>query len=386
MVDIALLHSKEFEVDDDCEHVIIAEAPGRLHFLGDHSQPNHGVFLCSGIDRSIRIAVSARKDTSLRFFTAETGERKRSSLANLHYKREDRWANYCKTALYIFGKLGFPLKGMNFTISGDVPRNISLAASCAMEVASAIALRRFFGSNLSDDELILKLTESHSEFYEGENCFIDYLAIINAKKDHFLVIDEENAKVAKIKNPFAKHKILLLDSRVPLIDVASELKNRNTALEKGFKTLSAKKKGSSLKDYKKSDLDDLMGSLSEEVRRRCQFVIQENERVIDIAKSIKDGSKESFAKTLYHSHEGLRDLLEVSCPEIDWLVKRAQETPGIIGARMTGKGFGGCVFVILPSNLAEDYESKMDDYERIFGFRPITHELRPSGAAKLIAK
>ncbi|GMO48790.1 MAG: galactokinase [Termitinemataceae bacterium] len=386
MTDTALLHSKEFEIEDGGERIIIAEAPCRLHILGDHGQIDYGFFLsCTG-DRSVTVALSQRKDSSLRFFSAELGERKRSSLANLRYKREDRWANYCKVALFIFGELGFPLKGMNFTISSDVPRNISLAASSSIEVASALALRKFFGATLSDEDLIEHLAKVHREFFPEQNSLVDYLAIINAKKDHFLMIDEETRSVKRIKNPFAKCKILLLDSKVPSIDVETELRGRRNALTNGAKILSNDGMIRSLKLFSKSDLDELMGSLNEEVRRRCLFVIQEHERIALAVKALQTGDKEGFSKLLYHSHEGLRDLYEVSCPEIDWLVKRAQEIPNAVGARMTGSGFGGCVYVIIPSNLAEEYNSRMDDYERIFGFRPVTYEIRTAGSAKLLTK
>lgn len=129
-----------------------------------------------------------------------------------------------------------------------------------------------------------------------------------------------------------------------------------------------------------------MGSLNEEIRRRCLFVMQEHARIVEVQKVLKDGDREAFLKLLMHSHEGLRDLYEVSCPETDWLVKRALEIPGVVGSRMTGNGFGGCVFVILSASMATEYESKMDDYERIFGFRPVTYELHTAGAARLITK
>ncbi|MDR2842847.1 MAG: galactokinase [Spirochaetaceae bacterium] len=386
MIDTASLHRKEFEIDDGSERIVIAESPGRLHFLGDHGQPDNGIFLTSGVDRVVRVAVSLRKDSSLRFFTAEIGERKRSSLANLRYKREDRWANYCKAALNVFANLGCELKGVNFTISGDIPQHISLSSSSAIEVASALALRRLLLPSLSDKDLICKLAASHAEFYNGKNRIVDYLTMVCAKKDHFLIIDEATLDVKRIKNPFTKYKILLLDSRVPLIDAESELKLRRKEIEKGFELLNAKNKAKSFKEFNKDDLDELMGSLNEEVRRRSLFVIQENERVLESEKWLIDADKDVFSRDIFHSHEGLRDLFEVSCPEIDWLVKRAQEIPGVIGARMTGKGFGGCVYVIIASTAVEEYESKMDDYERIFGFRPVIYEIHLSGAAKLLVK
>jgi galactokinase len=249
-----------------------------------------------------------------------------------------------------------------------------------------MALRRLFMPAMNDADLLSRLTASHAEFFNGKSRMTDYLAMMNAKKDHFLIVDQETLEVVKIKNPFAKHKILIFDSRVPLIDVDNELKIRLNDLKTGLEILSQKKKGKSLKDFTQDDLDELMGSLNEDVRRRCLFVMQERERIKIAAEALLAGDKDLFAKTLYHSHEGLRDLYEASCPETDWLVKRASEQNGVLGSRMTGKGFGGCVYIIIQNNVIEEYEKRMDDYERIFGFRPVVYEVKPAGGAKLIAK
>ena len=107
-------------------------------------------------------------------------------------------------------------------------------------------------------------------------------------------------------------------------------------------------------------------------------------RIHEIEKALHEKDAEAFARIIYHSHEGLRDMYEVSCPETDWLVKRAQETPGIIGSRLTGKGFGGCTYAIIRSDIADEYQKKFDDYERIFGFRPVSYEVQPAAAARVL--
>jgi galactokinase len=111
------------------------------------------------------VAVSLRKDSSLRFYAADLGERKRTTLANLKYKREDRWANYIKVAIHIFAELGCPIKGLNFTLAGDIPQEIGLASSSAIEVAAAVALRSFFKSNISEQELLNRLCLAHTLFF-----------------------------------------------------------------------------------------------------------------------------------------------------------------------------------------------------------------------------
>ena len=262
MTDIVSIHRKEYEVGYGADDKIIAsEAPGCLHYLGDHGQLNDALYFSSSIDRTVQVAISLRKDSSLRFYAADTGERKRASLTNIRYKREDRWANYVKTAMLIFSEMGCKVQGLNVTMFGNIPKNLSLSSSQAIEVASALVLRRFFLSNMGDKELLGRLNAAHSSFYEGENKVIDYLCIMYARKNNFLLINEEKLDITRIRNPFSKYKIMLFDSRVPLIDVESELRLRRKEIEKGFQMLSKKRQGFSFKDYAPSDLDDLTGAL-----------------------------------------------------------------------------------------------------------------------------
>jgi galactokinase len=385
MIDIVSIHRKEYELGQDADDKIIAgEAPGCLHYLGDHGQLRDALYLSSSIDRAVQVAISLRKDNSLRFFAADAGERKRTTLANLRYKREDRWSNYVKTALSLFAEMGCKIRGLNVTILGNIPKHLSLSSNQAIEVASALVLRRFFLSNLGDKELLARLSAAHTSFYETENKMVDYLCIMNARKNHFLIVNEEKLDVTRIKNPFSKHKIMLFDSRVPLIDVESELRLRRRDIEKGFEMLSKKKQGFSFKDYTISDLDELMGSLNEEVRRRSLFVVQEIGRIHEVEKALANKNEDIFARAIFHSHEGLRDMYDVSCPETDWLVKRAQEIPGIIGSRLTGKGFGGCTYAVIRTDVLDEYQKKFEDYERIFGFHPVAYEIQPAAAAKIL--
>ncbi|MDR1100343.1 MAG: galactokinase [Treponema sp.] len=385
MLDIGPIHHREYEIDAGrSEPVVIAEAPGRVHYLGEHGEPKAGLYLSSAIDRYIRAAVSLRKDNSLRFFAADLGERKRTTLVNLKYKREDRWANYIKVAIHVFAELGFPVKGLNFTISGNIPQQVGLASSSAIEVAAAVALRKLFQAAVNDRELLRRLTASQTLFFGKNTDSVDYLVAFSAKKDQFLVIDESSLEVKKIKSPLAKYKILIMDSRVPRMGVEDELKQRRQDIRKGLELLSQKREGASFRDYAASDLVESMGNLPEEIRRRSLHVVQEIRRVYDAEECMRRPDFPGLSRLVFHSHESLRDLYEVSCPEIDWLVKRAQELEGVICSRMTGQGFGGCTYTILREDAIEEYKRRLEDYERIFGFHPVIYEVRPATGTRLV--
>ncbi|MDR3166471.1 MAG: galactokinase, partial [Treponema sp.] len=220
MMDIGPIHRTEYELDADrSEPVVIAEAPGRVHYLGEHGEPKAALFLSSAIDRYIRVAVSLRKDNSLRFYAADLGERKRTTLVNLKYKREDRWANYIKVAIHLFAELGYPVKGLNFTMAGNIPQQVGLASSAAIEIAAAVALRGFFSANINDKELLSKLILSQAVFFGKNINAVDYAITLSAKKDQFLMVDETTLEVKRVKSPLSKYKILIMDSRVPRMGV-----------------------------------------------------------------------------------------------------------------------------------------------------------------------
>ncbi|MDR3341312.1 MAG: galactokinase [Treponema sp.] len=385
MMDIGPIHRKEYELDADrSEPIVIAEAPGRVHYLGEHGEPKAGLFFSSAIDRYVRVAVSIRKDNSLRFYAADPGERKRTTLINLKYKREDRWANYIKVAIQVFAELGCPVKGLNFTLSGDIPQQIGLASSQAIEVAAVVALRGFFAVDISDEDLLNRLISAKEVFFGKNTNAVDYIIAMSAEKDHFLVVDEATLDLRTVESSFAAYKILIMDSRVPRMGVEDELKHRRQDIKKGLELLAKKKPGDSFRDFAAADLIDSLGNFPEELRRRSMHIVQELRRVYDAEDALKKADFPALSKIIFHSHESLRDLYEVSCPEIDWLVKRAQEIEGVLGSRMTGQGFGGCTYTIIKEDAIEEYRRRLEDYERIFGFHPIIYEVQPAAGARLV--
>jgi galactokinase len=280
--------------------------------------------------------------------------------------------------------LGYPAKGLNFTLVGDIPQQVGLASSTALEVAAATALRGFFQVNITDRQLLGKLMASQTLFFGKNTSPVDYLIMLSARKDNFLVVDEESTEVKRIKSPLTKYKILIMDSRVPRLGVEDELKERRQDIKKGLELLTQKKQGINFRNFAAMDLVEAMGDFPEEIRRRCMHIVQELSRVNDAGEALKKGDLPALTRIFFHSHESLRDLYEVSCPEIDWLVKRAQEIDGVLGSRMTGQGFGGCTYTFISENAVEEYRRRLDDYERIFGFHPLTYEVRIAGSARLV--
>ena len=356
--------------------VVTAKAPGIIHFLGGHCSPFAGLFLSTTINRYIQIAVSPRKDNSLRFYAVDFEEHRRVSMNNLKYRKEDRWANYIKTAIYAFIKLGCPVKGMNFTVLGNIPQQIGLASSSAIEVAAAIALQGLFHSKIADMELAQYLAKAHHWVFGRDPDLAGYITGLCGKKDQLLLIDEINFTVKKIASPFSRCKIVLIDSRVHRLGIETELAIRKEELKSALEMLSHGRMDLNLRELAEAELIESIGDLPEEIRRRILHVVQEIRRVLDAKECLLHTDLPGFSRILFHSHDSLRDLFELSCPEIDWIVKRARETDGIFGARMNGTGLGGCVYTIIKTEAVKEYKKKIEDYEKIFGFHPAIYEIK----------
>jgi galactokinase len=379
MKDIAALHRAEYDDAPD----IIAAAPGVVKFLGEHTEASDGMVLAAALSFEIQVAISLRRDSSLRFFAADLGERKRTSVGNLKFKREDRWANYPKGVLDLLVKEGLPAKGVNFTITGDIPIGLGLASSAALGLASALAFKELFGLNKRGEELAELARRAETDFLGHPVPSYDHLAGAAPAGGTVSIVDLRTDRRRAVPFLDGNNIVVLTDSKVPRINVDAELKQR---AEDCMKCLAVLARGSSktLRDFGPEEVDELMGSLPESVRRRCLHVVEEIARVAEAEEALIKGDAAAFGRAVNKSHSSLRNLYEVSCPEIDWLAKRAVEIDGVLCSRLTGKGFGGCTVTVMDESSLPEYRKRLEDYERIFGFRPAIHETRLAGGLRVV--
>jgi galactokinase len=379
MKDIAALHRAEYDAPPD----IVAAAPAVVKFLGEHTEGSDGLVLAAAISFEIRVAVSLRRDASLRFFAADLGERKRTSLSNLKFKREDRWANYPKGVLDLFFKEGSPPKGVNFTLTGDIPVGLGLASSAALGLSSALALRDLFGLSQKGEELAEMARKAEEEFLGRPVPLYDHLSAIAPGGGTASIVDLRTGRRRAVPFLDDEYLVVLTDSKVPRLNVDAELRQRSEDSRKCLALL-ARGGAKTLRDFRAEEVDELMGQLPESVRRRGLHVVEEMARVAEAEEALVKGDPLAFGRTLNKSHTSLRNLYEVSCPEIDWLAKRAGEIEGILCSRLTGKGFGGCTVSVMRESSLPEYRKKLEDYERIFGFRPTIHEARVAGGLHIV--
>jgi galactokinase len=363
---------------------VIASAPGRVNLIGEHTDYNEGYVFPMAIDFSVKVALSRRSDNQLHFYSVDFKDRKRASLPVLKYRKEDRWANYPKGIINELIERGHELGGMDITIHGDVPQGAGLSSSAALEVAAALAVQTAFGIEMGREELARLAQHAENQFVGVKCGIMDQFISRMAKEGHAMLLDARWLTYHLVPLALKTARICITNSRVPHGLVDSEYNRRREECRRCVDLLSARKPGTALRDYSSDDLRDSMGEIPETTRKRCLHVVEENQRVLEAEEALRHHDLVAFGKLMNRSHESLRDLYEVSCPELDWLVKRAQETEGVYGSRLTGAGFGGCTVTLIEEEAIPRYREHIMPYERIFGFRPEIYLCSPCGGARVL--
>lgn len=365
-MDIIAHHKKEY----GCKPTVISSAPAKVNLMGELTEFIEGSLLGFCLNLHGYIAISKRDDNAVHFYSASLGERKKGSISTLKYKREDRWANMFKGVMASLAQMGSVFCGINVTIDSEIPSSIGLNSSSALEIAFASALVKLFNLDLNHGQIIESCRLSELNFLNKDSGFAAPLVSFYCEKDAAVYLDVKKMDYKSIPLNLGEYKLVLTNSCVSNtaadsedIDWRSELNRCHAQLKKkGLKTVPL--------SWNKVDLNEYSEYLSESDRRFCYHLIEENKRVDEMVEALINGDMNRIGALFKQSHESLRDQLEMSCPEIDWLVKRGEETEGVLGSRLVGDGYGGCTISIIHDTKISLYKEHLEEYEKIFGFRP----------------
>ncbi len=360
----AELHEQEYGVPP----TITVSAPGSVLLMGAHTEHSDGLVFGLPIQQRMIVSVGRRTDNSLRFFAADINERKRTSVSALKYKREDRWANYLKGVVMQLQRLGCPVRGLNLTVSGSVPSGIGLGSSAAIGVACAVALKTAYDFKVSDMQLLQCARRAEQEYTGAETGLSAYLTSYFGEPGHAVYIDSRSLEYSLVPVSFDGAVFVVTNPHVQNCFTEEDDAERRDDCRLCVEKLHGARGGYALRDYSVQDVEQGLGIMSEDVRRRCLHVVNEMQRVREALPAIRTHDKVELGKMMVRSHNSLRDLYEVSYPELDWLVKRSCEISGIHGAKLAGSATGCCVVTLIEQAALESYGEKLEEYERIFGF------------------
>ena len=372
----------------------VARAPGRVNLIGEHTDYNGGFVLPVAIDRTVLIAARAVPDSrQVELYSLNYRNRDEFDLDNITptESEEVSWSNYVRAVAWALADRGHldlgQLPGAQLAIEGNVPEGAGLSSSAAIEVASALVFTRMAGVQLEGPTLALTCQRAENEFVGVKSGIMDQFISALGQTDSALLIDTRSLHYEAVPLGFEElgYKVVALDSAAPRTLAGSAYNQRTVECAEAMRILAPElnlPRGAQLRDVNLEQLEQLKSKLPELLYRRARHVVSENERTLEAVGLMREGlgqgdNLQRFGELLYASHASLRDDYEVTSHELDLLVELASNTEGVVGARMTGAGFGGCTVNIVEAARLADFDRQVvQEYRRQTGRNAQLHVCR----------
>jgi galactokinase len=318
-------------------------APGRINLIGEHTDYNQGFVLPAAIELDLNFRLQKNGTPGrVRIYSESIGASMETDLRDLTAP-SGGWERYIHGVLKELSEVTDRLRGFDAEITSRLPAGAGLSSSAALECGLAYGLNTLFALGIPPMDLIRIAQEAEIK-YSGTECGImDQFASIMGKKGHFIFLDCRTLEYRYIPARLEGYRLVLINSRVTHTLAESGYNQRREECRQGVSILRKSfPEIRSLRDASPDQLRAVSPEMPKLIANRCRYVIEENSRVLKAVDALRHSDIQSLGKLLWETHQGLRDLYEVSCPELDFLVDTAMAMPQVAGSRMMGGGFGGC--------------------------------------------
>ncbi len=364
----------------------VFRAPGRVNLIGEHTDYNDGFVLPAAIDSYIWIAIGPRDDEVLELCSENLQQKARIWLDEPNPRAKSNWSDYVQGVVVMLQAGGIRVRGANLLIRSGLPSGAGLSSSAALEVSSGLALLAMSGQSLKLLD-IAKLCQRAENDFVGMRCGImDQFAACFGRAGHALLLDCRSLEYHPLPLPPGL-SMVICNTMVKHEHAGGAYNARRAECEKGVRLLQQKLPGiEALRDVSLAELEAHLRDLPDSVYRRCRHVLTENARVLNTVTALRDGDLTALGKNLVASHRSLRDDFEVSCQELDVMVELALQSDGVLGARMTGGGFGGCTINFVHAEKVKAFcESVSTGYHQATGKTPDIYVSKAGAGAAEIA-
>jgi galactokinase len=363
----------------------IFAAPGRVNIIGEHTDYAEGFVMPAAIDFATLAGISPRTDGKIVIYSENFKEERSFDAAALPSKARHHWSDYPLGVLSIFAGEGHTIPAFSLSIWSDVPLGSGLSSSAAIEVATAIAVLSLIGASYPGPVLARLCQRSENEFVGSACGIMDQFISANGKKDHALLLDcrDLSYKLAPIPADVA---LVIANTMVKHAVTGGEYTSRRAQVEEAAAVIGRHRpEVKFLRDATLEDLEKWGSEMSPEAVKRARHVISENERTVEAAEALVQNERKKLGRLMAEAHWSYSRDFEASCEEADAMVELAQDLPGLIGARLTGGGFGGCTVNLVEAAHAKDFAAELGRrYETRIGIQPQIHICHASdGARKL---
>lgn len=364
---------------------VVAQAPGRINIIGEHTDYNEGFVLPAAINQHSIVAVSKRDDDQILLYSVLFKEEYKTRLAEV-VPQFHSWSTYTLGMVDQLKKRNLPISGFEMVIDGNVPLGAGLSSSASIECAVGVALNEVFELHLEKMEIV-KMAQMAEHTFAGVKCGImDQFASVFGKENHVVRLDCKDLSYQYFPLELGDYALLLLNTNVKHSLASSAYNKRREACEKGVEIIKEKYPNvHSLRDVTKEMLDEMVKEKYPELYPKAKYVVEEISRVGQVCQSLQEGDLKNVGKLMTATHEGLRHEYEVSCEELDFLIDFIKPIPEVLGARVMGGGFGGCTINLVKKDFIPELIEKIKpQYEQKFQKELTPIDVNPSDGAKVL--
>ncbi|MBR1404565.1 MAG: galactokinase [Treponema sp.] len=375
---------------------VVVCTPGRFHLIGEHSWFFKDKTLSMGVNLPVYVAVSFRDDNAFYFYFPQLKDRKKISQPAMKFRKEDRWANSIKAMIFGFMSGGYDIRGMNFTIYSDILPSAGFGINTAIKVGSAFAIRELHNLSCTDEQLRQAISVGNRQFLNTINYTSDILTALYSNEKSLVLTDHATQSCEQVPFDYPEKRIILVDAKVPRVNIWNEevIREPEYALLLGeLKERKSYVHGGWRYEENPHEVNLVLSVAPEMVHKKLHSVIVEHQYVLDAWDGLAKKSFGAFARAVNSSHENMRGEYEISCPEIDWILKRLAEinpnnddsrNPFNCG-RITGKGFGRCLYAILDDKDVPEFRNKLVEFTKIFGFKTSSYVVEPARGVHIVS-
>jgi galactokinase len=357
-------------------------APGRVNLIGEHTDYAEGFVMPAAIDFATLAGISPRADGKVAIYSENYGKERIFEAEALPGAPSHHWTDYPLGVLSVLARQGHKIPGFSLSLWGDVPLGSGLSSSAAIEVATALAVTSLLGVELSGPELARLCQRCENEFVGANSGIMDQFISANGAEDHALLLDCRDLSYKLVPIP-ADVALVIANTMVKHAHSGGEYGTRRAEVEEACAVIARHRpEVRFLRDATVADLERWGSEMAPNALKRARHVITENLRTVACADALLSGGLKEVGRLMAEAHWSYSRDFEASCPEADAMVELAQDLPGLLGARLTGGGFGGCTINLVERDAAGDFARALAArYLEQIGIQPQIHICRASGGA-----
>lgn len=364
-------------------------APGRINLIGEHTDYNGGNVFPAAITLGTYGVAAKRKDDKVRLYSENFPEKGiiEFSLNDLSYDKSHDWANYPKGVLRYLQEAGHTIDtGFEVVFYGNIPNGAGLSSSASIELLTGVILEDLFDLTLERLDLVKTGKKVENEFIGVNSGIMDQFAIGMGQKDHALLLDTNTLKYEVIPAAFGEYVVAIMNTNKRRELADSKYNERRNECEEALARLQTTLTIQALGELDEATFYENTKTIEDDILiKRAKHAVTENQRTLKAKAALEAGDLTTFGLLLNASHESLKEDYEVTGVELDTLVAAAQKHPSVLGARMTGAGFGGCAIALVKADDWTDFVEKVSaEYLEKIGYATDIYQASiDDGARKL---